>query len=84
MRAIAGMARSYNGRPELPMTVGASLLANGIPGESDVGRFASKLAPTENRPAQPAASMPPAASRPASSRMNSPSSSDWLPMPSLA
>ncbi len=27
MRAIAGMARSYNGHPELRVTVGASLLA---------------------------------------------------------
>ncbi len=31
MRAIAGMARSYNGHPELRVTVGASLLANEIP-----------------------------------------------------
>ncbi len=31
MRAIAGMARSYNGYPELRVMVGASLLANRIP-----------------------------------------------------
>ncbi len=55
MRAISGMTRSDNGRPELTMTVGASLLANGAPGSSSVGRFASNndgvpLAPTKDLP----------------------------------
>ncbi len=52
MRAISGMTRSDT---ELTMTVGASLLANGAPGSSSVGRFASNndgvpLAPTKDLP----------------------------------
>ena len=46
MRAIAGMARSYKESPVLPVPVGASLLAN-LPA-SELGLFASKLAPTKS------------------------------------
>ena len=84
MRAIAGMARSYKGHPQLAVTAGASLLANRIPQKYRRWEVREQARSYEEPCTQPTASIPPAASRPASSRMNNPSSSDWLPMPSLA